>query len=389
MIGVGILIPIIPYLFDTNSVYNILPSFLDNSYSYLWQGIALAVYPLCQFFMTPILGEISDHFGRKKILLFCIVGTFIGYLLTAYSILAHSLSWFLIGRAIDGISGGNISIAMASIADVSKPEEKARNFGLIGAAFGIGFVVGPALGGVIATTFNASAPFYFAAFLSVINFLAVFYFIRETVAKAVGKVFKLNISQSVRNVITGFKMKEMRNIFTIQMLYTSSFAFYTSFAGVYMKERFGFSLGDIGYYFALVGICIALTQGLVVPRVFNKKLKDVEILFRALIVFALVILVFIFNTYLIINLLFVPVFTVAIGLANTAIGAISSKKAPPNIQGRIIGINSSIQAIAGTIPQFLAGIAATYLVYYAPLIATVILVVTGLYFVQKEKNATV
>ncbi len=385
MVGIGILIPIIPYLFDVNSIYNILPNYVDKNNSYFLQGITLAIFPFFQFIMAPILGEISDHYGRKKILMFCVAGTLFGYILTAYSIFTHNFLFFIIGRIIDGISGGNISIAMASIADVSEDKDKARNFGLIGAAFGVGFVIGPALGGVIASNFNAYAPFLFASLLSFVNIFAINYFIRETRSKNMDPNFKLHPSQAIKNVISGFKMKELRNIFTVQMLYTSAFAFYTAFAGVYMKERFGFGLDYIGYYFALIGIFIGITQALIVPKVFNKKYSDKEILTTALSIFSVIILIYIFSHNLYLNLLLVPVFTICIGLTNTAIGAITSKKANKDTQGRTIGISSGIQALSGTAPQFLAGALAAYFTYYTPFIATFVLVLFAVYFTVREK----
>ncbi len=385
MIGIGILIPIIPYLFDTKSIYSIIPAYINPNNSYLWQGIVLAIFPMFQFIMAPILGEISDHYGRKKILIFCVIGTLIGYVMTAYSIFTHNFIWFVLGRIIDGISGGNISIAMASIADVSDNKDKARNFGIIGAAFGIGFVIGPAIGGILAANFNAAAPFIFAGLLSVINILAISYFVKETREKSKDSNFKLHPSQAINNVISGFKIKELRNIFTVQMLYTSGFAFYTAFAGVYMKERFGFGLDQIGYYFAFIGICIGLTQGFIVPRVFNKKWSDAKILYTSLFIFSTVILVYIFSYNLYLNLILVPIFTVCIGLANTAISAITSKKAGAKTQGRTIGISSGIQALSGTAPQFLAGLSATYFVYYAPFFGTLILVLLATYFATKDK----
>ena len=173
MIGVGILIPIIPYIFDPKSPYYLLNGF-DPSHTYVWQGLALALYPLCQFFFAPILGELSDLYGRKKLLLLSLAGTLIGHMMTGFAILTGNIWIFLLGRAIDGATAGNIAIAMASIADVSREEDKAKNFGMVGAAFGVGFILGPALGGIIASNYGYASPFWFSTLLGLINVICIY-----------------------------------------------------------------------------------------------------------------------------------------------------------------------------------------------------------------------
>ena len=390
MIGVGILIPIIPYLFDINSQYNIISgsSFINSSNSLFWQGFTLAVYPLFQFLFAPILGELSDHYGRKRILILCLIGTLIGNLLTAVAILNHNFELFIIGRIIDGITAGNISIAMASIADVSEDKDKAKNFGMIGAAFGIGFIVGPAIGGILSKHFGVHTPFLFSSTLGLINIILVTYFLRETLAKKISsiseKTFKLHPYTAIKNIVIGFKMPQLRIIFTANLLWVSAFAFYTSFIGVYLKNRFGFELDQVGYYFAYIGICIAINQGILVRYVFQ-KFEDVKILKSCLIVFSFIISIFIFSHSLLVNLLLIPIFTVCIGLSNAAISAMTSKRAGPEIQGRIIGISSSLQALGGTLPQFTAGLLAVSFGYTAPLYGAIILALLAAYVITKDK----
>lgn len=384
MIGVGIVIPIIPYLFDGASQYYLLPNSWNINKIYIWQGLSLALYPLCQFIFAPILGEYSDHIGRKKILILSIFGTFLGYMLTGYAIATHSIWLFLLGRLIDGSTAGNISIAMASIADVSENKDKAKNFGLVSAAFGIGFVVGPALGGILSKHFGLSFPFYFAAILGILNIALIWMFLKETLKKPDGKT-TIHPLTALENVVGGFKMPELRNIFTINVFYVASFACYTAFAGVYLKERFHLDLDQVGYYFAVIGVCIALTQAFVVRRVF-KKFEDKNILLTGLLCYSIIILAFIFSNSIWINVALAPLFTICIGLSNSAINAITSKSATPEIQGRIIGISSSLAAISNAIPQFLAGVFAAVLGFIAPFYITIILAMIAIYFAFKLKK---
>ena len=148
---------------------------------------------MAQFFGAPILGAMSDRFGRKKILILSLVGTCIGYLFFGAGIAAASLITLFISRAIDGFTGGNISIALSAIADISDPKEKAKNFGLIGMAFGLGFILGPYIGGKLADPsvvgwFTHSTPFWFAAALTFLNIILVTFRSEE---RRVGKECRL------------------------------------------------------------------------------------------------------------------------------------------------------------------------------------------------------
>ena len=177
MLGITIIIPVIPALFfDADSLF-FGPSYSMDDRSILY-GILIAAYPFMQFFGAPLLGTLSDKYGRKPLLRWTILGSLIGYLLFGYAILTHNLILLFISRMIPGFMGGNISIIMSSIADVSSEENKAKNFGMVGAAFGIGFILGPSLGGVLADSelvswFNHATPFWFTSLLTVINLLFV------------------------------------------------------------------------------------------------------------------------------------------------------------------------------------------------------------------------
>ena len=150
-LGIGILGPILPQLLSNpNSPHYLLGKDASASSGYIMFGFLVGIFPIMQFFATPILGQLSDRYGRKPVLALSLAGTALGYLLFAVGIVIKNIPLLFAARALDGITGGNLSVAQASIADVTPPSERTKNFGLIGAAFGVGFIIGPFLGGVLA-----------------------------------------------------------------------------------------------------------------------------------------------------------------------------------------------------------------------------------------------
>src|SRR6201981_2458260 len=145
-LGIGILGPILPQLLgNPNSPNYILSRSMDVRSGYMLFGFLVAVSPVMQFFPTPVLGQMSDRYGRKPVLALSLAGTSLGYALFATGIVIRNIPLLFVARALGGLTGGNLSVAQAAIADVTKPEDRTKNFGLIGAAFGVGFIVGPFL----------------------------------------------------------------------------------------------------------------------------------------------------------------------------------------------------------------------------------------------------
>ncbi|MCL5072228.1 MAG: MFS transporter [Actinobacteria bacterium] len=386
LLGYGILIPVIPLLLaDPASSYYLLPAKDLASEGYFILGMLLAVYPFFQFLATPILGQLSDKFGRKKILAFSLFGTFLSYIIFALGIVFKNIPLLFFARAVDGITGGNISVAQASIADITKPEDRAKNFGLIGAAFGLGFIIGPYLGGKLSdpkvfSFFNATTPFWFAAILSILNVLSVIFFFPETLTN-LSHHLKINWTKSIANIVKAYSMEKLKELFFINFLFTGGFTFFTTFFSVYLILKFGFTQGNIGDFFAYIGIWVAFTQ-IYLTRKFAKKFNETNILSFSIIGLGVATFLYFLPTSSFALFFIAPLFAICNGLTQANLLALTSRSAPSDIQGEILGINASVAALAMTIPPLLSGIIAADISPYVPvLIASIITVSAGILFI--------
>lgn len=389
LLGFGILIPVIPLLLaDPNSAYYLLPSKVSLKTGYLLLGLLTATFPLMQFLSAPILGQLSDKFGRRKILFFSIFGTFLSYLLFALGIFLKNIPLLFFSRAVDGITGGNISVAQAAIADLSNSKNRAKNFGLIGTAFGLGFILGPFIGGKLSDPatfplFNAVTPFLFTSFLCFLNLISIYLFFPET--NLLKSEEPLVLNRSIQNINNAINDKSLRIIFLTNFLLASGFTFFTTFLGVFLINRFRFNQGKIGDFFAYIGIWSIITQGFFVRKI-SPKFSEEKILKITLFCLALVMFSYYLPTSWTTLIFIVPLFAIFNGFSSVSLLGLLSKNTAPGKQGSVLGINTSVIALAQTLPPLLAGIIASYLSPDAPiLIASFIVGLSSLVFLSKYR----
>ncbi|HEX8762411.1 MAG TPA: MFS transporter [Candidatus Saccharimonadales bacterium] len=366
VLGVGILMPILPML-----IYTIfMPAGFSRNEALVALGWLTAIYPLMMFFATPILGQLSDRFGRKKVLAISLAGTALGYIIFAIGILTKNIPLLFLGRALDGITGGNISVARAVVADVTPPEHRARNFGIIGAAFGLGFVLGPYIGarlanpntdffGIFTTPiwFDAATPFWFAAILATLNALFVLFILPET-HQYINKKLKLAWNKSLDNIRKAFVRPELRIVFTAEFLFWGGFTFFTTFFQILLIEKLGFSGSNVGDFFAYIGICIALSQAIIVPFAV-KRWKSHNIMKVALIGNGIALFLQLWPDKTSELLLVAPLIAIFNGLTMANASALVSLSASSEEQGEVLGIEASVQALAQAIPAIISGYVAT------------------------------
>lgn len=357
MIGIGMVIPIIPVLFTDPSS----PAFILHGYSqamqYFIAGLITALFGLMQFIAAPILGELSDAYGRKRLLTVGVGVLAVSQILFGFGIEFASLGLLLFARTVAGLAGANFSIAQAAIADVSSHEDRAKNFGLIGAAFGVGFILGPVLSGWIAgLTGDAASPFWLAGALGIVNLVFVTLMLPETRRVAAEARQKFTLLKGIHNIIAAFKDVDARPVYLSSFLYMSGFSFVVSFMGVMLVKRFGFSEADVGTFFGAVGAWVVLTQ-LVILRFLAGRYSERQILRVSMLGLALSMLAYPFAGSTAWLYIIMPFMAIPQGLSMANINSLVSKSVSADKQGAALGINSSLLAFAQGVVPLVAGAA--------------------------------
>lgn len=356
VIGVGIATPTItPLLLRANS--GLLPPSYSIDELTVVLGFLLASFSIAGFFGGPLLGALSDRYGRKPLLIFSLCLTLAGYLIFALGIQQRSLPLLFVSRIVYGLGGGNIAIIQSAIADVSDPASRIKNFGLIGVAFGLGFIIGPTLGGELANPqtvswFNFTTPFYAAALLAILNLLMVLVAFRETLAAPL--IRPITPLTGIRNLAEAFGNGQLRLLFVGVFFYALGFNFYTQFFSVYLLKRFDFDQVQIGRYFGFVGVCIALMQGLVVRRMASRytpqQIVRVSVLGLAIALWCFLLPQQAWQVFLV-----APLMALFQGLTSPNTTALVSASAGPGEQGKIMGINQSVLSASFALPPIIAG----------------------------------
>lgn len=327
LVGFGIIIPLLPFYAET---FGASPTQI---------GLLFGAFSICQFLAAPLLGSWSDRIGRRPVLFFSLVGTVISFVLLA---LASSLTMLFVARIIDGLSGGNISTARAYIADISSPEERAKRYGLIGAAFGLGFICGPALGALLAHI-SYTAPIWAAAGLSAVAATMAWFWLPEP-----DRHQEEAASEPWWRVLpTYFAQPRLRRLLLVDMFYWSSFGVYQTTFALFGQRRFGWDATHIGYVLTAFGLLGVLVQvGVVGPL--TKSLGDGRTLVIGLALAAAGFLAAALTRqpqYFLITLL--PA-ALGIGLCNPTLTSLVSKSVPPAEQGLVQGAAGALESLGRT-----------------------------------------
>lgn len=336
LIGFGIVIPVLPFYVEGTD-FNASPRAV---------GLLFASYSIMQLIFTPILGRLSDKYGRRPVLFLSLLGTGVGFLILGF---ATTLWMLFAGRIIDGITGGNISTAQAYIADVTTPENRAKGMGMIGAAFGLGFILGPAIGGIL-SRWGIHIPFLFAAGLAFANAILLYFTLPETVtpdhpartSAAVGRWSQL---------AQALKQQRLAFVFSIYFLFIVAFSIMTASFALFTMYRFGYDAHDTGWLFVFVGVIGALVQGGLIGRLV-KRFGEMPLVIAGALLFAASLFTIPFtgpHTGLATLLLVGGTFALGNGLSTPTLMGLASKSVGRGEQGGVLGVTQSVASLARTV----------------------------------------
>jgi DHA1 family tetracycline resistance protein-like MFS transporter len=344
LVGFGIVIPVLPY-YAEGARFGATPREV---------GLLFASYSVMQLIFSPVLGRLSDKYGRRPILLISLLGTCLGFLILGF---ATTLLMLFVGRIIDGISGGNISTAQAYIADITTKENRAKGMGLIGAAFGLGFVFGPAIGGIL-SRWGTSVPFLFAGGLSLANVILLYFTLPETVTPDHPARGSAASGRGWKQVVEALRQPQLTLVLTIYFLSIVAFSIMTAVFSLFMMFRLGYDPWHSGWIFAFVGIISAVVQGGLIGKLV-KRFGEATLVIVGGFLFTVSLFAspFVGPSTGLIGILAVGALS-AIGnaLAGPSLTSLGSKSASAAEQGSVLGVMQSVASLARAVGPTIAAL---------------------------------
>ena len=336
IIGFGIIIPVIPSLIA--HLKNV-----DISTASKYGSLLMFSYAVVQFICAPILGNLSDKYGRRPVLLFSLFGFGINYLFMA---LAPTYGWLFLGRIIAGITGASMTTGAAYIADISTAENRAKNFGMIGAAFGLGFIIGPVIGGLLGG-FGTRVPFYAAAALALLNWIYGYFVLPESLQKEHRRSFEWKRANPVGSLLHLKKYPAISGLaLAILFVYIAAHAIQSNW-NYFTMYRFNWNERMVGLSLGVVGILVATVQGGLI-RVINPWLGNEKSIYTGLGIYAIGMLLFGLATQSWMMFVFLVPYCFG-GISQPALQAVMSEHVPPNVQGELQGAITSLMSLAAII----------------------------------------
>jgi multidrug resistance protein len=336
MVGFGIVIPVLPLYAEHFRATPVEIGWLTGIYSGM------------QIIFVPILGRLSDRFGRRPILIVSLIGTAVGFLIMGW---ATSLTLLFVARIIDGASGGNIATAQAYIADVSTPENRSRSMGVIGAAFGLGFTFGPMIGGLL-SRISYGAPFFFAAALAAVNVVLLYFILPESLSAEyraqphertrLAEVFQHGNARMFGTIVATY-------LFTI-----TGFAIMTTLFALFTEKQFGFDARHTGYVFGFIGILSVILQGGLIGRLI-KRFGETALARTGLLLLALALALLPLVPTIPMLLAVCAALAIANGLVNPTLNGLASQMIDRSWQGRAMGVMQSAGSVGRLVGPLLGG----------------------------------
>jgi DHA1 family tetracycline resistance protein-like MFS transporter len=333
VMGLGIIIPVLPKLIE-----HLIHGNLSDAASYA--GLLTVAYASMQFFFSPLIGNLSDKFGRRPVLLCSLLGFGIDYLFLAF---APTIGWLFVGRIIAGITGASFTTASAYIADISPPEKRAANFGLVGVAFGLGFIIGPVIGGILGK-YNVQYPFLAAAALALLNATYGFFILPESLSKENRRELELKKANPLDTLLKLSKYKSVIGLAVSLFLVYFAVQAVQSVWTFYTMDKFKWNEAWVGYSLGFVGLMIAVVQGGLI-RIILPKLGQQRSIWVGLLLYSVGLILFAFASKGWMMFAFLVPYCLG-GIAGPALQGYMSNAVPANEQGELQGGLTSLMSLS-------------------------------------------
>jgi len=385
LIGFGMVIPILPF-YASSERFQATPFEI---------GLLFSIYSWMQFFFSPILGRLSDMYGRRPILFISLLGSAIGYFVIGA---AGTLALVFLGRIIGGITGGNISTAQAYIADITTRENRAKGMGLFGAAFGLGFILGPALAGIL-SKYGVHVPFYFAGFLSLANAAALYFILPESL-KPESRAGKPARRGRIAEMFASLGDAHFRTIAIVYFLLITAFSIMTYAFVLFTAFTFEYNAEENGYLFAYVGLIAIIMQGGVFG-VAAKQFGEARLAVFGCTVLTISLFVMPYSSPNLGGLagLLIVLALLSFGnaFASPALSSLASKNSGDHEQGRVMGVMQSGASLARAIGPLIGGIllnnslnkidqVTIFRTFWAAAVIMFVAVLAAMYFARTSKG---
>ncbi len=358
--GLGLIFPILNSLIMDPSSHFLAANYSPHTRNFIF-GFIVSIFMLCWFFGSAVLGDLSDQIGRKKSLMICLLGNFVGYFISALGVTFSSLSLLLFGRIVAGFTSGSQSIAQAAIIDISDPQHKARNIGMILFATTLGFVFGPLIGGFFSDPrllawFTFSTPLYFAAVFSLINAGLLFFYFHETFTHIHKVSFKLH--RAIEIILSAFKNHKVRDLSIIMLVMILGWSSFYSFISMFLLRRYGFTTTDVALFMALMSVGFSLGTGFLV-QFFSKRFALKNVTAAGFIISALFMFITGSITHALVAWICIVPIGAALAMSYSSLLTMFSNQVDADSQGWVMGITGSIMALGFGIDGLIVGVLST------------------------------
>ena len=363
LLGFSLILPLLPYYADR---FGATPAIV---------GLLTASYAAAQLIGAPVLGRLSDRYGRRPVLLLSIFGTFLGLVLLSVAeplgraiVDGLALRWLpvptavlvimFVSRILDGLTGGNISVAQAYITDVTDEANRARGLGLVGAAFGLGFIIGPTVGGVLSAGGRYEVPAFFAAGLALLNWLAVLFWLPESLTPERRAMLAQLPTRSVLSPVAlwhALRRPRFGPLLHIRLFFGLAFAMFTGIFALFSQYRLGLNSSQTSYLLAYVGLLSVFVQGVVIGRL-TQQFRENHLILAATGIVAVSLLAWAFTPNVLVLVLILAPLALGTGILNTVINSAITKAVSPEEVGGALGISSSLESLTRAISPVVGGL---------------------------------